>query len=102
MRKPLLFLSAAVLVISASAVPAQNPVRQLDPRLVAEAQKDHEDGRETYGHSLLVDPWGTILADMGETNGVAFGEIDLAKVAEVRSRVPAIRHRRPIGDAVTR
>ena len=62
----------------------------------------HEDGRETYGHSLLVDPWGAILADMGETNGVAFGEIDLAKVAEVRSRVPAIRHRRPIGDAVTR
>ena len=71
--------------------------------VVAAAQSGrHEDGRETYGHSLLVDPWGTILADMGETTGVAFGEIDLAKVADVRSRVPAIRHRRPIGDAVTR
>ena len=49
MRRPLLFLSATVLVISASAVPAQNPVRQLDPRLVAEAQKDHAQLVEEYG-----------------------------------------------------
>ena len=62
----------------------------------------HEDGRETYGHSLLVGPWGEIMVDMGETVGVAFGEIDLGRVADVRSRVPAIRHRRPIGEAVTR
>jgi predicted amidohydrolase len=62
----------------------------------------HEDGRETYGHSLLVDPWGTILADMGEKVGVAFAEIDLAKVADVRSRVPAIAHRRAVNEAVTR
>jgi predicted amidohydrolase len=62
----------------------------------------HEDGRETYGHSLLVDPWGTILLDMGEQVGVAFAEIDLGKVDEVRSRVPAIRHRRPVGQAVSR
>jgi predicted amidohydrolase len=62
----------------------------------------HEDGRETYGHSLLVDPWGTILADMGEKVGVAFGEVDLARVADVRSRIPAIDHRRPVGEAVAR
>ena len=62
----------------------------------------HEDGRETYGHSLLVDPWGTILLDMGEDVGVAFGEVDLNRVADVRSRVPAIDHRRPIGEASTR
>jgi predicted amidohydrolase len=62
----------------------------------------HEDGRETYGHSLLVGPWGEIMVDMGETVGVAFGEIDLGKVADVRSRVPAIKHRRRIGEAVTR
>lgn len=62
----------------------------------------HEDGRETYGHSLLVDPWGEIMVDMEERVGVAFGEIDLGKVAEVRSRVPAIRHRRPVGEPVVR
>jgi predicted amidohydrolase len=62
----------------------------------------HEDGRETYGHSLLVGPWGEIMVDMGETVGVAFGEIDLGKVADVRGRVPAINHRRSIGEAVTR
>jgi predicted amidohydrolase len=71
--------------------------------VVAAAQSGrHEDGRETYGHSLLVGPWGEIMVDMGETVGVAFGEIDLGKVADVRSRVPAIKHRRRIGQAVTR
>jgi predicted amidohydrolase len=62
----------------------------------------HEDGRETYGHSLLVGPWGEIMVDMGETVGVAFGELDLRKVAEVRGRIPVIDHRRQIGEAVTR
>jgi predicted amidohydrolase len=71
--------------------------------VVAAAQcGKHEDGRETYGHSLLVDPWGTILVNMGETVGLAFGDIDLSKVADVRSRVPAIKHRRAVGDAVVR
>ena len=62
----------------------------------------HEDGRETYGHSLLVGPWGEIMVDMGEQVGLAFGDIDLAKVREVRQRVPAIDHRRPVGEAVQR
>ena len=62
----------------------------------------HEDGRETYGHSLLVDPWGQIIVDMEDQVGVAFGEIDLARVADVRGRVPAIRHRRPVGEPVVR
>ena len=62
----------------------------------------HEDGRETYGHSLIVDPWGTILLDMGEQVGVAFGEIDLGKVDEVRGRIPAIRHRRKVREPVLR
>ncbi len=62
----------------------------------------HEDGRETYGHSLVAGPWGEILLDMGDKVGVAFAEIDLGKIAEVRGRVPAIEHRRPIGEAVTR
>jgi deaminated glutathione amidase len=62
----------------------------------------HEDGRDTYGHSLLVDPWGTILVEMGEQVGIAFGEVDPRKVDEVRSRIPAIRHRRPVAEPVSR
>ena len=61
----------------------------------------HADGRRTYGHSLVVDPWGEILLDMGEQAGVGFAAIDPRRIAEVRSRLPALSHRRPIPDAVT-
>jgi predicted amidohydrolase len=61
----------------------------------------HEDGRATYGHSLVIDPWGTVLLDMGEAAGVGFVEIDPARIADVRTRVPVIAHRRAIPD-VTR
>lgn len=65
--------------------------------VVAAAQSGrHEDGRETYGHSLVVGPWGEILLDMGEGEGVGFAEIDLAEVEAVRARLPSLRHRRPI------
>lgn len=65
--------------------------------VVAAAQTGrHEDGRETYGHSLVVDPWGEVLLDMGSDPGVGFAEIDLERVDEVRRRLPAIRHRRAI------
>ncbi len=57
----------------------------------------HEDGRATFGHSLVVDPWGEVLLDMGEEEGVGFADIDLTRLADVRARVPALRHRRPIG-----
>jgi predicted amidohydrolase len=68
--------------------------------VVAAAQAGrHEDGRETFGHSLVVNPWGEILLDMGEAPGLDFADIDLAQVEEVRGRLPAIRHRRPIGAA---
>jgi predicted amidohydrolase len=67
--------------------------------VVAAAQVGrHEDGRETFGHSLVVDPWGEVLLDMGDAPGLGFAEIDPAQVDEVRSRLPAIRHRRPIPD----
>ncbi len=56
----------------------------------------HEDGRETYGHSLVVGPWGEILLDMGDEKGVGFADIALERVAEVRMRLPVIRHRRSI------
>ena len=57
----------------------------------------HADGRETYGHSLVVDPWGEVLLDMGgDAPGLGFAEIDPARVEAVRQRLPAIWHRRPI------
>jgi len=65
--------------------------------VVAAAQAGrHADGRQTFGHSLVVDPWGTILLDMGDEQGVGFAEIDPERVEEVRRRLPAIAHRRPI------
>jgi len=70
--------------------------------VVAAAQVGHhEDGRNTFGHSLVVDPWGEILLDMGDDKGVGFADIDLKRISDVRSRVPALNHRRPIPDAVT-
>jgi len=71
--------------------------------VVAAAQSGHhEDGRTTYGHSLVIDPWGEILLDMGDGAGVKVAEIDLKRITDVRSRVPAIIHRRPIEAAVAR
>ncbi|HEV2747988.1 MAG TPA: carbon-nitrogen hydrolase family protein [Allosphingosinicella sp.] len=67
--------------------------------VVAAAQAGHhEDGRDTYGHSLVVDPWGKVLLDMGTEPGLGFTELDAGQVEEVRRRLPAIRHRRPIGE----
>jgi predicted amidohydrolase len=55
----------------------------------------HEDGRETFGHSLIVDPWGRVLADAGGSEpGVLLAEIDLAQVADARARIPALQHQR--------
>jgi deaminated glutathione amidase len=61
----------------------------------------HEDGRNTFGHSLVVDPWGEVLLDMGEEPGVGFADIDLKRISDVRSRIPALNHRRPIPEAVS-
>ncbi len=70
--------------------------------VVAAAQTGrHEDGRQTFGHSLVVDPWGEVLLDMGDQPGVGFADIDLKRISDVRSRIPALTHRRPIPDAVT-
>lgn len=54
----------------------------------------HDDGRTTYGHSLIIDPWGAILADGGTEPGVIVAEIDPVKVEEVRARVPSLQHDR--------
>ena len=63
--------------------------------IIAAAQTGvHEDGRATFGHSLVVSPWGELLLDMGEAPGEAICEIDLAATAEARSRVPSLLHER--------
>lgn len=66
--------------------------------VVATAQVGHhQDGRETYGHSLVIDPWGDVLLDMGgETPGLGFCEIDLGRITEVRRQIPALANRREI------
>ncbi|WP_108790589.1 nitrilase-related carbon-nitrogen hydrolase [Erythrobacter sp. Alg231-14] len=59
----------------------------------------HADGRTTYGHSLVVDPWGDVLLDMGgETPGIGYCDIDLARIAEVRGQVPSLANRREIAN----
>ena len=69
--------------------------------VIAAAQSGrHADGRETYGHSLVVSPWGEVLLDMGDDTRVGFVEFDLSLVDEVRKRIPSLAHRRPIGAAV--
>lgn len=55
---------------------------------------EHAEGRRTYGHSLVVSPWGEILAEGGEEPGVILAEIDPAKVEEARAMVPALQHDR--------
>lgn len=54
----------------------------------------HFDRRESYGHAMIVDPWGEVLADAGDHPGVAVAEISPARLHEVRGRIPALRHRR--------
>jgi predicted amidohydrolase len=54
----------------------------------------HDNGRETYGHSLVVDPWGKIIAEGGTEPGVIFAEIDPALVAAARGRIPSLHHGR--------
>jgi predicted amidohydrolase len=53
-----------------------------------------EGGTEAYGHSLIVDPWGEVLADGGEEPGIVLATLDLDKVAEARARIPSLRHDR--------
>ena len=54
----------------------------------------HENGRRTWGHSMLIDPWGKVTALREEGEGVLIGEIDQALIDSVRSSLPALKHRR--------
>jgi predicted amidohydrolase len=63
--------------------------------VVAAAQcGTHAEGRQTFGHSLIVDPWGEVLSDGGEAVGVTLARIDTARVEEVRRMVPSLIHGR--------
>jgi deaminated glutathione amidase len=65
--------------------------------VIAAAQTGrHADGRETYGHSLVVDPWGEVVLDMGGDPGLGFATIDPARTAEVRAQLPSLANRRDI------
>jgi predicted amidohydrolase len=66
--------------------------------VVAAAQVGkHEDGRSTYGHSLVVDPWGEILLDMGgDAPGIGFAEIEKECIARIRGQLPSLANRRTI------
>ena len=66
--------------------------------VLSAAQVGHpEDGRDTYGHSLAVDPWGEVLLDMGgEAAGLGFVDIDPARLAQVRGQLPSLANRRAI------
>jgi predicted amidohydrolase len=56
---------------------------------------EHAGNRQTYGHALIVDPWGEVLADGGEEPGIIFADIDPARVAKIRGMMPSLQHDRP-------
>ena len=60
----------------------------------------HESGRETYGHSLIVSPWGEVLAEAGTEPCVVLADIDLSLADQVRARIPALQHDRPLDLAI--
>lgn len=68
--------------------------------IIAAAQTGmHADGRLTYGHSLVIDPWGTVIADMGSEPGLAIVDINPAQICDIRQRLPVASHQRPIPPA---
>ena len=53
---------------------------------------DHQDGRKTFGHSLIIDPWGKILANAGDVPGVVLADIDMGQVAQARKQIASLTH----------
>jgi predicted amidohydrolase len=55
----------------------------------------HEDGRETFGHSIAIDPWGQVIAEKADDEpGILFADLDMTKVADAREKIPALKHDR--------
>jgi deaminated glutathione amidase len=61
---------------------------------------EHAEGRRTYGHSLIIDPWGEVLADAGERVDIIEARIDSARISEARRMVPSLGHDRPFASPV--
>jgi len=55
----------------------------------------HENGRETFGHSLIISPWGEVLAEADVQPAVSFADVELQRLEDVRRQVPSLRHDRP-------
>ena len=71
--------------------------------VIAAAQTGtHADGRKTYGHSLVVDPWGAVLLDMGTKAGLDYATLDLTMIQSVRQSIPAQANKRSIGAVAMR
>ena len=118
LRFPDLFSALSRAGISALAVPAAFTVPtgrahwhtllraraiEAEAFVIAAAQSGiHEDGRETYGHSLVVDPWGDVILDMGEGEGLAVVELNLDRIQEVREQIPVHANRRDVPPNVRR
>jgi deaminated glutathione amidase len=60
----------------------------------------HEDGRATFGHSLVVDPWGRIVLDMADRMGLGYADIDHSITSDTRAQIPILSHRRAIPDVI--
>ena len=118
LRFPDLFSALSRAGISALAVPAAFTVPtgrahwhtllraraiEAEAFVIAAAQSGmHEDGRETFGHSLVVDPWGDVILDMGEGEGLAVVELSLRRIQEVREQIPVHANRRDVPPNVRR
>jgi predicted amidohydrolase len=69
--------------------------------VVAAAQSGHhEDGRQTFGHSLVIDPWGEVLLDMGKSEGLGFADVSIARLMDVRRQIPVHENARDICEQV--
>jgi nitrilase len=61
--------------------------------LAAAQGGQHDNGRATFGHSMLIDPWGEVLAEQAEGAGVVYGTLDPARIHQRRAQLPALIHR---------
>ena len=65
--------------------------------VVAAAQcGEHANGRKTYGHSLIIAPWGEVLGELGTSPGVLSADLDMIRLAHLREKFPVIHHRREL------
>jgi nitrilase len=64
--------------------------------VIAPAQHGaHSANRASYGHSIIIDPWGEVIAELPEGDGYAIAEVDPARIADIRRQVPSLANQRP-------